>query len=357
VIDNVSSIPDWLSDALCKASTGDGWLRRRLYTDGDIAVLAFRRVVFMTSIDTGALRGDLGDRLVIIDLERIPDEKRIPETVLKARYSEQRPRILAGLLDMLVLVLKELETLPEKPLPRMADFGRVLMAMDSVLGTDSLGTFIRQRDRIANEVVEDDVIGPSVIALLDKTGLWSGTMKELKAAITPATPPKGWPKSARAMGGCLRRLTPALRRLGIEVTVPEPTDKHRKYVLERTAQTAQPPSGRGEKPDPAAPTPIAGAQTWAVGASSASDRPTDRPTQNPAPKPENSGFGRSGDQGGGIPTSSEITPDAACRVCGQAKWWRLAGETGRFTCGCCHPPTSDSEIEWFGDGGAEGDGP
>ena len=28
-IDNLSKIPAWLSDAICKASTGDGWVRRR----------------------------------------------------------------------------------------------------------------------------------------------------------------------------------------------------------------------------------------------------------------------------------------------------------------------------------------
>lgn len=82
VVDNVSGIPGWFSDALCRAVTGDGWVRRRLYTDGDLALLAFRRVVALTSIDPGALRGDLGDRLLLIDLEAIPPSKRLSETDL-----------------------------------------------------------------------------------------------------------------------------------------------------------------------------------------------------------------------------------------------------------------------------------
>jgi len=32
-VDNVSTIAPWWSDALCRAVTGDGWIRRRLYTD------------------------------------------------------------------------------------------------------------------------------------------------------------------------------------------------------------------------------------------------------------------------------------------------------------------------------------
>jgi hypothetical protein len=33
-LDNLSQVPDWLSDSLCRASTGEGDVRRALYTDG-----------------------------------------------------------------------------------------------------------------------------------------------------------------------------------------------------------------------------------------------------------------------------------------------------------------------------------
>src|SRR5262249_40117998 len=76
VLDNVSQVPDWLSDALCRASTGDGWVDRALYTNAELTVLRFQRVVALTSIDPGALRGDLGDRIVMADLLRIEPEAR-----------------------------------------------------------------------------------------------------------------------------------------------------------------------------------------------------------------------------------------------------------------------------------------
>lgn len=53
-LDNLSDIPDWLSDSMCRASTGDGDVRRRLYSDGDLAVFAFRRCVIFNGIDVGA---------------------------------------------------------------------------------------------------------------------------------------------------------------------------------------------------------------------------------------------------------------------------------------------------------------
>ena len=74
-LDNVSTIPDWFSDTLCKAVTGDGIVERALHTDDDINVLTFRRCVALTSIDAGRLAGDLAERLLTVELARIPSEQ------------------------------------------------------------------------------------------------------------------------------------------------------------------------------------------------------------------------------------------------------------------------------------------
>ena len=78
-LDNVSIIADWLSDALCRAVTGDGIVDRALYSDDDVVVLEFRRVLAMTTIDAGALAGDLAERLLTIELHTIPDRERREE--------------------------------------------------------------------------------------------------------------------------------------------------------------------------------------------------------------------------------------------------------------------------------------
>ena len=57
-LDNLSGIPAWLSDSLCRASTGDGNVKRALYSDAGLAVVKFRRCVVINGIDLGALRGD-----------------------------------------------------------------------------------------------------------------------------------------------------------------------------------------------------------------------------------------------------------------------------------------------------------
>jgi hypothetical protein len=58
-LDNLDVVPAWLSDALCRAVTGEAVVRRALYTDSGLSVIAFRRLVILTAIDAGAMRGDL----------------------------------------------------------------------------------------------------------------------------------------------------------------------------------------------------------------------------------------------------------------------------------------------------------
>src|SRR6185437_761663 len=97
MLDNLSTIQPWFSDTLCKAVTGDGIVERALYTDDDVSVLNFRRVIGMTTIDAGALRGDLAERLLLVELEPIrPDQRRTDDEV-KAAYEQARPAILGAL--------------------------------------------------------------------------------------------------------------------------------------------------------------------------------------------------------------------------------------------------------------------
>ncbi|WKK26536.1 hypothetical protein QZH56_13635 [Streptomyces olivoreticuli] len=90
-LDNISSIPPWLSDTLCKAVTGDGIVDRALYTDDDVVVLSFRRVLSMTTIDAGALAGDLAERLLMLDLQLIAEDRRRTEEELDQAFEAVRP--------------------------------------------------------------------------------------------------------------------------------------------------------------------------------------------------------------------------------------------------------------------------
>jgi hypothetical protein len=251
-LDNVSVIPDWLSDSLCRAVTGDGIVDRALYTDDDVVVLEFRRVLAMTTIDAGALAGDLAERLMTLELHTIPDRDRREEAELDAAYENAHAGILASLFDLLAHVVRVLPDVQLTERPRMADFARVLAAVDKVQGWNTLDTYkTTARDAVA-DVLDGEPFAQAVTALVDRAGpdgIVLTASELLERVPTPDRLPKKWPKDPTRAGGQLKRLAPALRTIGIEVDDskrgPKPK-KQRLYHLtasaERRYETASPAS-------------------------------------------------------------------------------------------------------------------
>src|SRR5262249_44830950 len=50
-LDNLSSLPPWLSDALCRLATGGGFSCRQLYTDAEEVIFDAMRPVLLTGIE------------------------------------------------------------------------------------------------------------------------------------------------------------------------------------------------------------------------------------------------------------------------------------------------------------------
>lgn len=213
-VDNISTVPDWFSDTLCRAVTGDGDVRRQLYTDAGLALFAFRRAVILTGIDVGATRGDLADRLLVIDLDVIDERARLLDADLEHRWADAHPRILGALLDLAASVASALPYVRLERSPRMADFARILAAVDQVLGTDG---FTRYADRSRNLATDSLSADPFVVEMrrqLDEE--FTGTSAALLDAIVleDKRPPKGWPHNAREVTTLLKRQAPVMRRAG-----------------------------------------------------------------------------------------------------------------------------------------------
>lgn len=241
-LDNLSGMPDWLSDAICRWCTGDGDVKRRLYTDGDLHVISFRRVPILNGIDLGALRGDLADRTVHLVLDRIPDDQRRDDAEMAEQWQRAHPRVLGAVLDLTVQVLCALPTVRLDERPRMADFAKILAAVDRILGTAGLATYLGLRTELAEDAAGSD---PLLMALAENlTDQFVGTSAELLAAVEPKIekwkPPRDWPGSARALTGQMRRHAPTLRRLGWTVTELDRSSSRSKQVRWHLT----PPSGQ-----------------------------------------------------------------------------------------------------------------
>ena len=67
--DNVSRVPPWLSDALCRLATGGGFSTRKLYTDDEEQLFNAQRPTVLNGIEDFIDRPDLADRAVFLTLE------------------------------------------------------------------------------------------------------------------------------------------------------------------------------------------------------------------------------------------------------------------------------------------------
>ncbi len=127
--DNVSLIPDWISDELCRAVTGAGFSKRELYTDDEDIIYNFKRCIGFNGINLGATKADLLDRGLIIELERIAKEKQRKIEDVWVEFEAIKPQLLAYIFDTLVKVLqvKAIGGIASeiKGLPRMADFAEI----------------------------------------------------------------------------------------------------------------------------------------------------------------------------------------------------------------------------------------
>jgi hypothetical protein len=257
--DNLSHVPPWLSDALCRLSTGGGFATRELYTDQDEVIFDSQRPVLLTSIEEVATRSDLLDRCLVVWLPAIPEDRRRPEAELFAAFEKARPLILGALLDAVVMALRQLSKLKLPALPRMADFALWATAAETSFGWDR-GTFLaayQGNRQSANEVaLEASSVARPLLELLDTQGAWSGTSSELLTALEDRVNDQikrqnVWPKNARSMSGHVKRLAPNLRASGWQITFRREA-RQRLVIIERAEVCASPPA-LASQPDDDAP--------------------------------------------------------------------------------------------------------
>jgi hypothetical protein len=228
--DNLSCVPTWLSDALCRLATGGGYSARQLFTDADEVILDVQRPVIINGIDHLPERPDLAERSIILTLPPIDDAHRRDEASLDEEFERSAPLIFGALMDVISSALAKLPSVELSRKPRMADFALWATAAERGFGF-SEGAFMNayQGNRMdaVNETLDSDAVSLAIQTFMaDRRGEnWKGTTTELLAALTPKVPEgtaksQAWPKTARLLSSRLRRLAPFLRDAGIGIDFP-----------------------------------------------------------------------------------------------------------------------------------------
>jgi hypothetical protein len=221
--DNLSRVQDWLSDGLCRLSTGGGLSKRQLYTDQDEVLLDAQRPVVINGIDDVVSRSDLLDRALMVECPVIADLERKDEDEFWAVFDEHYPAIFGALLAALAGALANIGSVRLDRMPRMADFARWVVAAEPALGWEP-GAFMRSyaanRDESHELALDTSIVGPPLLEVADDG--FEGSMTELldtlgnKVAEKVARR-KEWPKTARGLSAHIKRLAPNLRALRVDV--------------------------------------------------------------------------------------------------------------------------------------------
>ena len=251
--DNLSGVHGWLSDALCRASTGGGFATRALYSDSEETLLEFQRPVLLNGIDEVATRGDLADRALLVTLPRIDEENRREESEVWEEFEEARPRLLGALLSVVSAGLKKLPSIKAKRLPRMADFAKWILACEEALGWEAgsfLEAYSRSKNQMAESLVEGDLFARSLVEFIREKAEWRGSAGELLALMNKRVDEyerrvKGWPQDATRASNKLRRVAPSLVRLGLQIRLDIREGKEGRravYLGKADAADAVPPA-------------------------------------------------------------------------------------------------------------------
>ena len=252
--DNVSSMPAWVSDALCCLSTGSGFRTRELFSDADEKIFEGKRPVILNGIGDIVTRPDLLDRSIVVNLPVIGEDRRRQEFELISQFETARPRILGALLDAAVVALRNHSSVKLTNLPRMADFTTWAVAAERAHSqTIFLKAYTKSRATLNHVAIDASVIGPSILQLLERSKQWDGVVGELLEALNIIVPDairrsKSWPTKPRTLSNELRRIAPNLRADGIEVTFGKHTSKGTPVRLARKSASVSSGPSEHNKP-------------------------------------------------------------------------------------------------------------
>lgn len=225
--DNLSHISPDMADAYCRLATGGGIEKRKLFTDDEQHSIDVKRPLALTGIKPNLERQDLVDRMVIITLAPIGDDRRIDEETFRANFEAARPRLLGVLLDGVAVGLanhKATKRALRGRLPRMADFAIWAEASATAFGFKP-GKFLAAYGAMAAERMGDVAEEDPVAGLLAEwlfgleDGRFEGSSKELHQLLAPRAHErrlKGFPNNPSWLGRHLASSTKLLDVLDID---------------------------------------------------------------------------------------------------------------------------------------------
>ena len=240
--DNISAIPDWLSDAWCRRASGAGTGVRELYTDNEEILTNKANPMAANGIAEFVDRPDLAERSIFVNLLPISDDARKTEEDFFADFAAVHPKILGAIFDLLSVGLRRLEEVKKRglKLPRMADFARWAIACTG----EEFGeeTFRRNYDEniqdAVSSVLEASPVAQALIVEMEESetgsvaltsSQWLKTLSDRAGKRVAKS--RDFPSTPRAMSAQIKRAAGYLRKVGFDVSPSKPSGHKRDRLI------------------------------------------------------------------------------------------------------------------------------
>jgi hypothetical protein len=266
--DNVSGLSCEESDELCKACTGGGMSKRRLYTDDDDVIYFFKRCVALNGINNIAYRPDLLSRSLMFKLDRIEPSTRKEERIFWEEFEKDLPKILGGVFDVLSGAMANYETAELRPTSRLADFERwgfaIAKAMDHTEQefADAYEKCLEEQNDAAIESNDVAYVLTKFVDGLAK-GYFEGEAQTLLGSLDEKAGPLGvntnnnyWPRNPATLGRKLNEITNNLldagysleRSRGTTRTIRIESPEYKKSIKETLTDSSDSNDGANKSP-------------------------------------------------------------------------------------------------------------
>ncbi|MDD5599503.1 MAG: hypothetical protein PHV82_16265, partial [Victivallaceae bacterium] len=215
--DNLSRISEWFSDFLCRAVTGEGDMKRSLYTNDEEFIRTYRRCFVLNGIGSSVCRPDLLDRSVIFDIPVLKETR--PEKQIADEWKASLPGILGGFFTAISNAMAVIHSVSGHERFRMSDFAKWGAVLAEALGYSRDEFFKKYQESVDHkweDTAEESTFAQRLAYLVESnSGEWIGSATTLLKSIQSESGfDKTIPSNPRALGAELMRIAPVMRSIG-----------------------------------------------------------------------------------------------------------------------------------------------
>jgi len=246
--DNVSEISQEESDMMCRAITGEGFTKRKLYTDDAIIIWNYKRKIIINGITPSLDYPDFKDRSILYETTPVREDERISEEEFQARFNKLLPfvideifTILSQALLMYRRIKKEIHTKL-----RMADFTVFGECISRMLKNTDFSFVKAYRDKLdidSLKMVDSYPVIEYITEIMDTKNKLEVSVQDLFSEINDMALKKPldtfskeikFPKAPNQLSTQINQLKSTFRRHNLEIEIKPYNLRDGKYTRGRS---------------------------------------------------------------------------------------------------------------------------